>query len=114
MPASHHAGDAGVLGLGEGLGHAVLALVETGLLEPRHRPARVGVEVAFLLSQRLVEGLVDERQRVAHRERLARGVEHFAVARVDRHARPDGRLRQVHRRDVAALEVDQRDAAVRP
>ena len=79
------------------------------LLEPRHRPAGVGVEIAFLLGQRLVEGLVDERQRLAHRERLARGVEHLGVAGVDRHARADGRLRQVHRRDVAALEMDQRD-----
>ena len=94
----HHAGDAGVLGLGEGLGHAVLPLVETRLLEPRHRPSAVGVEVALLLGQRLVEGLVDERQRLAHRERLARGVEHLGIAGVDRHARADGRLRQVHRR----------------
>jgi hypothetical protein len=34
-------------------------------------------------------------------ERLALGVEHLGVARVDRHAGADGRLRQVHRRDVA-------------
>ena len=61
-----HAGDAGVLGLGELLGHAVLALVEARLLEPGQRPAAVGVEVALLLGQRLVEGLVDERQRLAH------------------------------------------------
>ena len=103
-----HAGDAGVLGLGERLGHAVLALGEARLLEPGQRPAAVGVEVAFLLGQRLVEGLVDERQRLAHRERLAFGVEHLGVAGVDRHARADGRLRQVHRRDVAALEVGER------
>ncbi len=42
------------------------------------------------------------------RERLALGVEHLGVAGVDRHARADGRLRQVHRRDVAALEVGER------
>ena len=103
-----HAGDAGVLGLGERLGHTVLALGEPVLLEPGQRPAAVGVEVALLLGQRLVEGLVDERQRLAHRERLALGVEHLGVAGVDRHARADGRLRQVHRRDVAALEVGER------
>ena len=103
-----HAGDAGVLGLGERLGHAVLALGEARLLEPGQRPAAVGVEVALLLGQRLVEGLVDERQRLAHGERLALGVEHLGVAGVDRHARADGRLRQVHRRDVAALQVGER------
>ena len=42
------------------------------------------------------------------RERLALGVEHLGVAGVDRHARADGRLRQVDRRDVAALEVGER------
>ena len=42
------------------------------------------------------------------RERLALGVEHFGVAGVDRHARADGRLRQVHRCDVAVLEVGER------
>ena len=42
------------------------------------------------------------------RERLALGVEHLGVAGVDRHARADGRLRQVHRRDVAALQVGER------
>ena len=76
------------------------------MLEPRQRPAAIGVEIALLLGQRLIERLVDQRQRLAHRERFALGVEHLGVARVDRHARPDGRLRQVHRRDVAALEVE--------
>ena len=90
------------------LGHAVLALGEARLLEPGQRPAAVGVEVALLLGQRLVEGLVDERQRLAHGERLALGVEHLGVAGVDRHARADGRLREVHRRDVAALQVGER------
>ena len=36
------------------------------------------------------------------------------VARVDRHAGADGRLRQVHRRDVAALKVGERLRAARP
>ena len=78
------------------------------MLEPRQRPAAVGVEVAFLLGQRLIESLVDERQRLAHGERLALGVEHLGVAGIDRHARADGRLRQIHRRDVAALKMGER------
>jgi hypothetical protein len=114
MPASTSPLDAGVLGLGELLGDAVLALGKARLLEPGERPAAVGVEVAFLLGQRLVEGLVDQRQRLAHAERLALGVEHLGIAGIDRHAGADGRLRQVHRRDVAALQVGQRLRAVRP
>ena len=35
------------------------------------------------------------------------GVQHLGVAGVDRHARADGRLRQVNRRDVATLQVSQ-------
>jgi hypothetical protein len=52
--------------------------------------------------------LVDERQRLAHAERLALGIEHLGEASVDRHARADGRLREVHRRDVASLQVGER------
>ena len=47
-------------------GHAVLALSEAELLEPRERPAAVSVKVAFLLGQHLIESLVDECQRFAH------------------------------------------------
>ena len=104
----HHTTDAGVLGLRQRLGHAVLTLSEARLLEPRQRPAAVRVEVALLLGQRLVERLVDERQRLTHRNRLALGVEHLRVAGVDRHARADGRLRKIHRRDIAALQMGER------
>ena len=103
-----HSGDAGVLGRGERLGDTVLALGEARLLEPRQRPAAVGIEVTLLLGQHFVEDLVDECQRLAHRQSFALGVEHAGVARVDRHAGADGRLRQVHRGDVAVLEVDER------
>ena len=100
-----HARDTGVLGLGKRLRHTIFALIEARLLEPRERPAAVGVEVALLLGQRLVESLVDKRQCFAHRERFALGVEHFRVAGIDSHAGADGRLRQVHRRDIAALKM---------
>ena len=49
--------------------------------------------------------MIDERERLPHRECAAIGVEHLGVARVDRHARTDGRLREIDGRDVAALEV---------
>ena len=68
----------------------------------------VGVEVTFLLGQRLVEHLIDQRQRLAHGEGMARGIKHAAEAGVDRHAGADGGLGQVHRGDIAALQVDQR------
>ena len=98
-----HSRDACVLGLGKLFGHAVLAFGEARLLEPGERPAAVGVEVALLFGQRLVEGLIDERQCVAHRECCAFGTKHLGVASVDRHARTNRRLRQVYGRDVAAL-----------
>ena len=107
MPASTRPSTRGVLGLGELFGDTVIALGKADLLEPGQRPAGVGVEVAFLLGQRLVEGLVDQRQRGAHRERLAFGVEHLGVAGIDRHAGADGGLRQVHRGDVAGLQMRQ-------
>ena len=39
---------------------------------------------------------------------MARGIEHAAEAGVDRHAGADGGLGQVHRGDIAALQIDQR------
>ena len=62
-----------------------------------------GSVVAFLLGQSFVEGLVDQCQCGAHRNRFAFGVEHLGVAGIDRHAGADGGLCQVHRRDVAGL-----------
>ena len=96
------------LALRERLGHTVLALGEARLLEPGQRPAAVGVEVALLLGQRLVEGLVDERQRLAHARAACprRRAPWRSGCRPP--CRADGRLRQVHRRDVAALQVGER------
>ena len=42
------------------------------------------------------------------RRALALGVEHPGITSIDRHAGADGRLCQVHWRDVAALEVGER------
>ena len=83
------------------------------MIKPRQRPAAIGVEVALLLGQRFVEGLVNERQRLAHRERLALGVEHLGIASVNCHARADGGLGQVHWGDVAALQVGESRRVVR-
>ena len=78
------------------------------LLEPSDRPAAVGVKIAFLLGEHLVENLVDERQRLAYGEGLASRVEHPRVAGVYRHAGADGGLGEVDRRDVARLQEAQR------
>src|SRR3546814_5857429 len=48
-----HAGHARVLRRRERLGLAVGALGETVLVEPRQRPARVRVELAFLFGQQI-------------------------------------------------------------
>jgi hypothetical protein len=95
----------GVLRLRQRFGHAVFAFVEGVLLEPSQRPAAVGVEISFLFGQRFIKRCVDQRQRLAHGDGLALGVEDFGVAGVNAHARANGGLRQIHRRDVARLEV---------
>ena len=77
------------------------------LLEPGQRPAAVSIKVALLFGQHLVEGLVDERQSLAYRDRIARSVQHLGVSCVDRHAGTDGGLGEIDRRDVAALELSE-------
>ena len=61
MPAASRPEHAGVPGVGEGLGGAVLPRLEPLLLKPGQCPPAVRVEVAFLLGERLIEGLIDER-----------------------------------------------------
>ena len=100
--------DAGVLGLGQRLRHAELAFGEARLLKPGQRPAGIGVEVALLLSEHLVKGLVDEGKGLAHGQRIAAGVQHSGVAGEHRHARPYCGLGQIHRGDVALLHLAQR------
>jgi hypothetical protein len=75
-PCFHQSGDAGVLGLGQSFGHAVLRTCKAVLLEPGQRPAGVGVEVALLLGKHLVQGLVDQRERIAYRDNFALSIEH--------------------------------------
>src|SRR5262249_50444839 len=89
-------------------GHPVFPFSEAVLLEPGDRPARVSVEVAFLLGERLAERLVDEGECFSHGERLALGVKHLCITSVDRHARPDGGPCEVYGSDVAALQMRQR------
>ena len=97
------AGDARILGLGEGFCDAVVTLVEAVLLEPCDGPAAVRIEVAFLLGEHFVEGTVDQLQRLAHGQGLALGVHYLGGAREHRHARTDCCLREIDRRDVAGL-----------
>ena len=62
----HHTRNAGVLGRRQRLRYAVIAFSEPRLLEPRQCPSGIGVEVALLLSEHLVKGLVDEGEGFAH------------------------------------------------
>ena len=55
-----------------------------------------------------VAGLVDESQGRAHAHGRAVGFEDLGVAGEDRHAGPDGGLGQVHRGDMALLELLER------
>ena len=100
----HHAADARVLRLGERFRNAVLAGVESVLLEPCKRPARVRVEIALLLGKDFIERLVYHRKGVAHGDRLSFNIEDFCITREHRHARLC-RLRQIHGRNVAALQI---------
>src|SRR5579883_364873 len=59
-PGLGHTGDARVLRRGECLGHTIVAIGEAELVVPGERPTSIGVEVALLLGQDLVERLVDE------------------------------------------------------
>lgn len=51
--------DGGHLGLAENFGDAVIALREPVLFETGEHPAAVGVKIAFLFGERLVERRVD-------------------------------------------------------
>src|SRR5690606_20336636 len=97
--------DAGVLGPCQHIRLAEPGLAEAELLEPRHRKARLRVDIPLLLGEVGVQFLVDELQGGADGEPLAVGLQHLAVAAVDGHARPDARLREVHRGDVARLHL---------
>ena len=74
----------------------------------RTRPTPSGCRHrCLLLVENLVKSLVDERQRLAHAQSFALGVEYAGVTSINRHAGADGRLSQVHWSDVAVLEVDE-------
>ena len=89
---------------GERLGHAEVTFIHAVLLKPSDRPAGVGVKLAFLLGQDLVKHLIDEGERRPNRHRLAVRFDHLGVAAEDRHARTDGRLSQINRRDTSGLQ----------
>ena len=66
----YHPAHTGVLGLGQGLRNSVVTLVEPVLVEPNQRPPAVRIEVALLLSEDLVEGLIDKSEGVATETRF--------------------------------------------
>lgn len=112
QPVAGQGVDRRVLGLAERLRVAVGAFVHPVLLEPRERPAGVGVELTLLLGEALVEDLVDETERRPHRHPRSVGLDDRRIAREDGHARPDHRLRKVHGRDVSVLQVLQRQRQI--
>lgn len=103
-----HALHAGVFGFAERFGVAERTFFEGELLVPGQRPAGVGVEFAFLLGQVLVEGLVEQGQSGADGYGRAVRFQHPAVTGEDGHARPDAGLGQIHRGDVAFLQLSER------
>jgi len=52
--------DCSVFGAGKIFRHAELALVHSMLLEPRYRPTRIAIQLAFLRRQVRIEFLVDD------------------------------------------------------
>ena len=109
-----HAVYAGVLGLGERLGDAELAFELKPACSNQATAQRVSASKSpSLFGERLFERLVDERKRVAHRERSPADVEHARVAAEDGHAGADGGLGEVNGRDVAGLHRTQRRGQLR-
>jgi len=98
-----HAAQAGVLGFRERFRAAVLAFGETVLFEPDQCPAGFSVEIALLFGKDFIQDFVDERERLADGDRPAFGVEDLRVARVHGHARANGGLRQIDKKNIAAF-----------
>ena len=70
------------------------------LPQPAQAESSLGIQLAFLPFLVVVDDLVDGRQRLAHGHRIAADGLHATEAGIDLHPRPNGRLRQVRRRDV--------------
>ena len=95
------------------LGLAELARRPCRAARTKRSPTRVGVELALLLGEHLVERLVDEASAVRTGIGEPSASSDLRVAREDRHARADGGLRQVDRRDVAVLKLPKRVGQLR-
>jgi hypothetical protein len=103
-----------VLGFRQRLGNTERAVVHAELLEPGQGPARIRVELPFLLGEDFVERLIDEPERRADAHGTAIGLHDLGVAGEDRHPGPDRRLGQVDRRDVAGPEIAERFGQLLP
>lgn len=84
---------------------AELHLTERVLRIERDAKDRIPIECAVLLREILIQLLIDELERSAHRHRRTFRLEHLRIARVDRHAGTDGALRHIHGCDIALLET---------
>ena len=101
---SHH-GDGGTFGGGQNLRFAVLDIVEGVLGVQVHAEPAGGVHVAHLLVEVQVNFLVDDFQGAAHWHGRTVCLQHLLEAGEYPHAGADGRLCQVHRGDVAGLQL---------
>ena len=106
---SHHR-DGGALGICEDLCLAILDVVVGALGIEVHAEAAGGIQTADLLVEVQIHFLIDDLQGAAHAHHRTICLKHPAVAAEHAHAGADGRLRQVHRRNVARLQLLQSGA----
>ena len=104
---SHH-GDGGALGRGQNFRFAVLDVIKGVLSVQIHTEPAGRIHIANLLVEVQVYLLVDDFQGTTHRHGRTVCLKHLLEPGEDSHAGTDGRLRQVHRGNVAVLEFFQR------
>ena len=105
----HHR-DGGTLGICKDLRLAILDVVVGALRIEIHAEPAGGIQTADLLVEVQIHFFVDDLQGTTDGHNRAICLKHPAVAAKYTHARTNGRLRQVHRRNVARLQLLQSGA----
>jgi len=78
---------------------------EAPILEPRHGPAGLLVEIADEFVKHLAGHLTDETQRRPDAHCAPRRLDHSGEAREHRHSRTNRRRSEINRRDIAFLDL---------